>query len=127
MIDGWADLDAGQFSVAIPALEKAETMDAPPFVSAFLAFAYGASGNRARALTELANLKKKSADGTVQPFNTALVDLGLGDRSGALDNLERARAADSQMMAWIGRDTIFDPIRSEPRFVALLKKMGVKR
>ena len=32
--------------------------------------------------------------------------------------------ADSQMMAWIGRDTIFDRIRSEPRFVALVKKMG---
>ena len=125
MINGWADLDAGQFSGAIPALEKAKTMDALPFVSAFLALAYGAAGNRARALTELANLKKMSPDGTVQPFNMALVDLGLGDRSGALDNLERARAADSQMMAWIGRDTIFDPIRSEPRFVALLNTMGV--
>jgi serine/threonine protein kinase/tetratricopeptide (TPR) repeat protein len=124
MIAGWADLDAGQFSGAIPVLEKAKAMDAPPFVSAFLAFAYGAAGNRAHALIELANLKKMSADGTVQPFNMALVDLGLGDRSGALANLERARAADSQMMAWIGRDTIFDPIRSEPRFVALLKKMG---
>ena len=124
MIDGWADLDAGQFSGAIPALEKAKAMEAPPFVSAFLAFAYGAAGKRVHALIELANLKKMSADGTVQPFNMALVDLGLGDRSGALDNLERARAADSQMMAWIGRDTIFDPIRSEPRFVALLKKMG---
>ena len=58
------------------------------------------------------------------PFNLALVYLGLGDRPRALDHLERALAADSQMMAWIGRDPIFDPIRSEPRFVALLKKMG---
>ena len=58
-------------------------MNAPPFVSAFLAFAYGAAGNRAHTLTELANLRKISADGTVQPFNKALVDLGLGDRSAA--------------------------------------------
>jgi hypothetical protein len=29
-------------------------------------------------------------------------------------------------MAWIGRDANFDSIRSEPRFVALLKKMGFK-
>ena len=35
--------------------------------------------------------------------------------------------ADSQMMAWIGRDRIFDRIRSEPRFVALVKKMGIDR
>ena len=67
-----------------------------------------------------------SKDGTVLPFNLALVYLGLGDRARALDNLERALAADSQMMAWIGRDAIFDPIRSEPRFVALLKKMGLQ-
>ena len=76
-------------------------------------------------MVELAELKKVSRDGKVLPFNLALVYLGLGDRARTLDNLERALAADSQMMAWIGRDTIFDPIRSEPRFVALLKKMGV--
>ena len=123
MIDGWADLEVGKFRDAIPALKKAKAMESPPFVTAYLAFAYGAAGDRAGAMAEFAELKRTSRDGKVLPFNLALVYLGLGDRTLALDNLERALAADSQMMAWIGRDHIFDPIRSEPRFVALLKKM----
>jgi tetratricopeptide (TPR) repeat protein len=125
MIDGWTDLEMGKFREAIPALKKAKAMEAPQFVTAYLAFAYGASGDRASALAEFADLKKMSRDGTVLPFNLALVHLGLGDRVRALDNLERALAADSQMMPWIGRDAIFDSIRSEPRFRALLSKMGV--
>ena len=67
-----------------------------------------------------------SPDGTVLPFNLALVHLGLGDRVGALDNLERALAADSQMMPdWPGYHLRFP--RSEPRFAALLNKMGAHR
>ena len=127
MIDGWADLDVGKFREAIPALKKAKAMESPPFVTAYLAFAYGAAGDRAAAMAELAELKKMSRNGSVLPFNLALVYLGLGDHARALDNLERALAADSQMMAWISRDAIFDPIRSEPRFAALLEKMGVNR
>ncbi len=127
MIDGWADLDVGKFREAIPALKKAKAMESPPFVTAYLAFAYGAAGDRAAAMAELAELKKMSRNGSVLPFNLALVYLGLGDHARALDNLERALAANSQMMAWISRDAIFDPIRSEPRFAALLEKMGVNR
>ena len=58
------------------------------------------------------------------PFNLALVYLGLGDHAKALDNLEGALAADSQMLAWIGRDAIFDSLRSEPAFIALLKRLN---
>jgi serine/threonine protein kinase/tetratricopeptide (TPR) repeat protein len=123
MVEGWGNLEVGRYGDAIPFLEKAKTMEAPPFVSAFLAYAYGAAGDRARAMTELASLRKMSADGTVLPFNMALVALGLGDHAGALNNLEQAWAADSQMMAWLGQDRIFDPLRGEPRFVALLKKL----
>jgi len=126
MVNGWGNLEAERYGEAIPFLEKAKTMEAPPFVSAYLAFAYGASGDRARAATELANLKKLSADGTVLPFNMALVHLGLGDHARALDNLEQAWAADSQMMAWLGQDRIFDPLRAEPRFMALLKKLRLQ-
>jgi len=126
LIDGWTDLEVGKFREAIPALQKAKAMESPPFVTAYLAFAHGAAGDREAAMIELAELKKVSRDGKILPFNSALVYLGLGDRARTLDNLERALAADSQMMPWIGQDAIFDPIRSEPRFVALLIKMGFR-
>jgi TolB-like protein/Flp pilus assembly protein TadD len=127
MVVGWADLDIGRFRDAIPALKQAKGMNAPPFVTAYLAFAYGADGDRASAISELSDLKKMSSDGTVLPFNLALVKLGLGDHAGALDGLEQAYAANSQMMAWIGRDPIFDPLRAEPRFAALLKQLHLGR
>jgi hypothetical protein len=69
-------------------------------------------------------LKKMSKGGQVLPFNLALVNLGLGDHARALDNLERALAADSQMMPWLGRDAMFDPLRTEPRFRALMKTLN---
>jgi len=127
MVDGWADLEVGKFRDAIPVLKKAKAMESPPFVTAFLGYALGAAGDRASATAELADLEKRSPDGKVLPFNMALVHLGLGERARTIDDLEQALAADSQMMPWIGRDTIFNSIRSEPRFVALLMKIGLDR
>ncbi len=124
MIEGWIDLEARKFEEAIPHLERAKTMDAPPFVNAYLAYAYGAAGDRDRAMAELDELEKISPDGQVLPFNLALVYLGLGDHERALDNLERALDADSQMLGWLGLDAIFDPLRSEPRFEALLRELN---
>ena len=124
MIIGWADMTAGQFSAAVPALKKAKVMDAPPFVSAYLAYAYGRAGDRAGAQAEFEELKAKARPGEVLSFNLALVYLGLGEHQRAIDNLERAHAADSQMLPWLGKDHLFDPLRAEPRFVALLKKLG---
>ncbi|MGN6393473.1 MAG: protein kinase domain-containing protein [Gemmatimonadales bacterium] len=124
MIEGWTDLNAGHPRDAIPKLEKAVTMDAPPFVTAYLAYAYAASGDRARARAALDTLKKVSKAGRVAPYNLALVYLGLGDHDRALDNLEQAHASDSEFMVWLGQDHLFDPLRSEPRFVALLKQLN---
>ena len=124
MMEGWVDLEAGKFREAIPFLTRATTMGAPPFVTAYLAFAYGAAGDRAGAMAALEALKKISQGGPVLPFNLALAYLGLGDHRRALDNLERALAADSQMMAWLGRDAMFDALRAEPRFLALMKKLN---
>jgi serine/threonine-protein kinase len=123
MLEGWVDLEAGKFREAIPFLVKSQPMGAPPFVTAYLAYAYGAAGDRGKAMAELDELKRVSQGGEVLPFNLALVYLGLGDHPRALDHLERALAADSQMLAWLGQDAIFDPLRGEPRFRALMKRL----
>jgi len=60
----------------------------------------------------------------VAPFNLALVYLGLGDRPHALDYLEQAHAASSEMLVWLKVDRIYDPLRSESRFVALMKRLN---
>ncbi len=68
-----------------------------------------------------------SSGGQVLPFNMAVVSLGLGDRARALDFLEKAYAADSQWLGWLKMDRMFDTLRSETRFAALLKKVGLDR
>jgi tetratricopeptide (TPR) repeat protein len=121
---GWIDIEAGRVSEAIPHFEKAKAMGSPPFVSAFLAYAHGASGDRVRAEAELEELRKLSLGGSVTPFNLALFALGQGEHGRAISYLEQAYASDSEWLGWLGHDRIFDPLRSDPRFAALLERLG---
>jgi TolB-like protein/Flp pilus assembly protein TadD len=119
---GWIYLQEGNVRAAIPELKKATAMESPPFATAYLGYAYGAAGDRARALATIEELKKKSVHGYAPPFNLAIVYLGLGDLDQAMDLLEQASADDSQWMMYLKVDRIFDPLRTNPRFIALMKK-----
>ncbi len=124
---GWIDIQAGKFSDAIPELQKANAMGSPPWVAAFLGYAYGASGDRVKASAMIEELKHRSLHGYVAPFNLAIVYLGMGDRERALDGLEKAHAADSAWMTGLKMDRVFDPLRSQPRFIALMKKVHLDK
>lgn len=122
---GFIDIEARKPRDAIAPLLRAEQMDSPPYVAAFLGYAYGASGDRTRAMAQLDELKKKAIRGYVPAYYEALVFLGLGDHRRTLDCLERALATDEQWPSWVRMSRAFDPLRSEPRFKALLKKMNL--
>jgi TolB-like protein/Tfp pilus assembly protein PilF len=122
--EGVLELQTGNFREAIAKFESSRTRGAPPFTTAYLAYAYGMSGDRARAMATLEELKRMSPGGAVTPFNMALVHLGLGDKARALDYLEQAYAACSELMVWLKIDRIFDPLRAEPRFIALMKRLN---
>ena len=53
------------------------------------------------------------------------IQIGLGDKAAALTSLENAYAHHETDANYIGVDPIFDPLRNEPRFQALLKKLGL--
>lgn len=75
----------------------------------------------------LEDVKQMSPDGKVAPANLALVHLGFGDGRRAIDELERAYAASSQSLVWLKIDLIYDPLRSEPRIIALVQRLNFQR
>jgi TolB-like protein/Tfp pilus assembly protein PilF len=124
---GWIDLQFGDAKVAVRELEKANSNGAPSFVGGWLALAYGVSGDRVHATAMLDAMKKTEAVGYVAPLNLALAYLGLGDKTHAIDYLEKAYTAKSQWLGWLNMDKEFDPLRGEPRFQALMKKLHLSR
>lgn len=75
----------------------------------------------------LDDLRKMPPGGEVALANLALLHPGLGDFRRAIDELQRAYAASSQALVWLKIDRIYDPLRSEPRFIALMQRLNFQR
>jgi len=124
---GWVDFQADAFADSVPELEKAQVADAPPFILATLGFAYAKSGRRDQAERILADLKKTAEHQYVTPFCAALIALGLGDKDRALEGLKQTFASRGQFLVALKVDRIYDPLRSDPRFNALLREVHLDR
>ena len=120
---GWINIAAGKVDAAVSELQKAVAIGSPPWAAALLGYAYGKTGNRAGAMAVIEELNRKSLHGYAPPFAVAIVYLGMGDSGRAMDYLEQAYSAHSQSLCFLKMDRIFDPLRKEPRFIALMKKL----
>ena len=74
----------------------------------------------------LAELERRAQQRYVPPYAFALVQVGLGNNSAALDALERGYEQRDTTMASIKVAPELTPLRAEPRFIALLEKMGLR-
>jgi len=81
-----------------------------------------ASGN---TRTLAGELEKKLTHDYVSPVELATLYIGLGDNQRALDWVERAYDERRGWMAYLNVHPIVDPLRGDPRFQSLVKKMGL--
>ena len=80
-------------------------------------------GKSAEARTLLDRLHERAANAYVPPASVAWIHLGLGEIDDAFEWLDRAVEAHDQLIMPIKSYAILDPIRADPRFLALLRKM----
>ncbi len=90
-----------------------------------LGYAYGRSGNRDRARSLLQELTTRASQGYVPAMWIALVHLGLSDLEGLFSWLDRAFDERDGSLVLITAAVEFDPVRGDPRFKALLERMGL--
>jgi TolB-like protein/class 3 adenylate cyclase/Tfp pilus assembly protein PilF len=82
--------------------------------------------DNARARAVLDELKTLSNQHYIPPVNIALVYNGLGDQDEALAHLERACDERDVRLPLLKVDPRWDSFRSNPRFVAILKRIGLQ-
>jgi tetratricopeptide (TPR) repeat protein len=89
-----------------------------------LALALACSGNRDAAREELARLEQEAAAGKKPLSQVAHVYFALGEKSRALDWLERLAQSSPRLSGMRFDEKVWDPLRSEPRFQALQKRFA---
>jgi tetratricopeptide (TPR) repeat protein len=125
---GWAYLRKGMSEQAIAELQKAITLSADSLpAAAALVRAYAKLGKRNEAqkrLDEVIELSKNSRH--AQSYYIAAMYAELGEKDQAFAWLQKAYDERDDFLLVIRVDPSFDGLRSDPRFAALLKKVGLR-
>lgn len=90
-----------------------------------LARAYAAMGNKPEALRELRRVQQPSTPEYISSFLIGRVYATLGEKEKALDWLQKGFDEYAGGMDWLKVDPALDPIRSDPRFQKLMRRMNL--
>ena len=123
---GQAYLQKHMYREAIAELQKAVWLSASaPTCMANLARAYVASGKRSEAEKLLSDLKRRSSPGYSHGSEIAVIYASLGDADQAMNWLEKGY--EERFNPGVLLRPGFDPLRSDPRFQDLVRRIGLPR
>ncbi len=118
---------AGRYDEAIAEFRRAEALapKGPPEPSSGLAHVYAQMGRRDEAMAIVRDLLELSKTKYVSPYGIASIHACMGEVDTALDWLEKAYTEHDQTLVWVKVHPRLDPVRQQPRYLSLLKKMGL--
>jgi TolB-like protein/Flp pilus assembly protein TadD len=112
------------FQEAIGAFEKAMQLSGNHEAMPALAHALALAGATAEPKAILEQLKSVPGDRHMPSPLIALIYLGLGEKEGALQWLERGLAERSCWLIFLKMDPVYDELRSDRRYSRILQLMG---
>jgi serine/threonine-protein kinase len=112
------------FSTAIGELEKARQLQDTPDALAALGYVYGISGRKREALRILGKLRQVSRHHLTFSSHWAMIYAGLGDKDKTFEYLEKAYH-ERILLTGLKVDPAWDNLRSDARFVDLMKRVGL--
>ena len=123
---GFALIANNQPADAIPILEKALSLSkGSPATTGILIRAYAHAGRRSDALRLLAELKRRAKAGYIPAGAFVNAYLGLDDNEQTFYWLEQAYKEKSNILQFVKSHPYFDPIRCDPRFADLVRRVGL--
>jgi len=114
----------GMQAEAVAEFEKALALSENSVVAmSGLGHALALQGKRTEALNVIKKLNELSQKQYVSPYQSAVVYAGLGDKTQALAWLEKARDERFNWIPFIRIDPLFDKLRLDPQFTALVQNI----
>ncbi|HKF46654.1 MAG TPA: hypothetical protein VKB38_04800 [Terracidiphilus sp.] len=111
-----------RYSDSIAAFQKAGS---GPYTLGHLGNVYGRAGMTGKARETIARLQKFVDRDGVGRYEIALVYSGMGQKTEALNWLEEAYRAHDVGLVYLKVDPCLDPLRFEPRFQDLMRRVGL--
>ena len=118
--------EKGMHSEAVAEAEKAGELSGNTQSNAYRAYALAKWDKLSEARVVLNELLKSASETYVPPYNIAVAYDAVGERDKALDYLEKGFSDRDVRMVFLKVEPQWDSLRSERRFVDLIKRMKIE-
>ena len=113
------------YAEAIQEFERAGKLYQDPTMIGWSARVYALMGKREQALQIAEQLKRMAGERYVSPYMLAIIYTALGDKEQAYEWLNKVYEERSYYVIWLKVDPVFDGLRSDPRFIDFMRRVGL--